>query len=113
MENDDALSFNHAMVYVSSVDRALRFYQGILGFELVETQGEDYARLKSPGSSTTIALHRLANSGGDAASGRIRLYFEVGNLAAFCRKAESGGAVFDSGPEMMPWGVDARLSEGS
>ena len=32
----DKLSFNHAMVYVKDVQRALDFYRGLLGFKQVD-----------------------------------------------------------------------------
>src|SRR6266496_338875 len=60
-EAGDKLSFNHAMVYVKDVQRALSFYRELLGFKLVdEFRYEDrpvYARLRAPGGDGTIALH--------------------------------------------------------
>ena len=33
---DGKLHFNHAMIYVRDVERAVRFYRDLLGFKLIE-----------------------------------------------------------------------------
>jgi catechol 2,3-dioxygenase-like lactoylglutathione lyase family enzyme len=93
------LDFNHAMVYVSDVAQAKRFYVDQLGFRLIEEAEGFYARLRSPGSTTTIALHKRE----PGVSG-MRLYFEVQNLDAFCARLVKQGVRFDKGPQDMPWG---------
>ncbi|PWU01594.1 MAG: hypothetical protein C5B51_22540 [Terriglobia bacterium] len=101
------LSFNHAMVYSRNVDKALEFYEGKLGLELLETyqtpHGCVYARLKAAGTDTTIALHALA-PGEELKAGGVRLYFEIRNLESFCKKLESRGVKFSKAPKLMPWG---------
>lgn len=101
-------NFNHAMVYVRSVGVSLTFYRDILGLELLETYdvpqvGPVYARLKSPASDSTIALHAVER-GASFAPGAVRLYFEVRNLGAVCRQMQKKGVVFSKPPAMMPWG---------
>jgi len=93
------LDFNHAMVYVSDVAQAKRFYVDQLGFRLIEEAEGFYARLRSPGSTTTIALHKRE----PGVSG-MRLYFEVPNLDTFCARLVKQGVRFDKGPQDMPWG---------
>lgn len=72
------LTFNHAMVYSRDVPASVRFYAGVLGFKVLEEyQGHDtvvYARLKSPRSNGTIALHLVA-PGQELHTGGVRLYF--------------------------------------
>src|SRR3974390_3243984 len=50
---DGKLTFNHAMIYVKDVNRALGFYRDLLGFKLIEDFRYDgvpvYARLSAPG----------------------------------------------------------------
>ena len=103
----DKLSFNHAMVYVKDVQRALDFYRGLLGFKQVdEFRYEDkpvYARLRAPGGDGTIALHQ-AGPGASVASEGVRLYFEVLDLDGFCRKLQASGFYITQLPQMMPWG---------
>ena len=103
----DKLSFNHAMVYVKDVQRALDFYRGLLGFKQVDEfryEGKPvYARLCAPGGEGTIALHQ-AGPGASLASEGVRLYFEIRDLDGFCRKLQAGGFYITQMPQMMPWG---------
>ncbi len=83
------LTFNHAMVYSRDVPKAVHFYADLLGFKVIEEyQGHGrivYARLKSAGGDTTIALHQVA-PGEELHPGGIRLYFEVKDLDRFCKR---------------------------
>jgi catechol 2,3-dioxygenase-like lactoylglutathione lyase family enzyme len=101
------LTFNHAMVYSRDVPAALRFYADLLGLKILEEYKTPhttvYARLKSPGSDTTIALHALA-PGEELRAGGIRLYFEIKDLEKFCKRLEAAGAKFSQQPKVMPWG---------
>lgn len=103
----DKLSFNHAMVYVKDVQRALDFYHQLLGFKQVDEfryEGKPvYARLCAPGGDGTIALHQ-AGPGASVASEGVRLYFEIRDLDAFCRKLQANGFYITQLPQMMPWG---------
>lgn len=102
------MQFNHAMVYCRNVGKSMEFYCDQLGFELLEQYlvteiGPVYARLKSPDGDTTIALHML-NVSEPLHTGGIRLYFEVRNLDAVCKRLAKKGVVFTKPPTVMPWG---------
>jgi catechol 2,3-dioxygenase-like lactoylglutathione lyase family enzyme len=98
------LDFNHAMIYTADVGRALGFYRDQLGFEAIEVHS-DYARLKSSGGATTIALHALEKSATfDGAQERTRLYFEAESLDDFCAALVAKGVVLEQMPKDMPWG---------
>jgi catechol 2,3-dioxygenase-like lactoylglutathione lyase family enzyme len=103
----DKLSFNHAMVYVKDVQRALDFYHKLLGFKQVDEfryEGKPvYARLCAPGGDGTIALHQ-AGPGASVASEGVRLYFEIRDLDGFCRKLQANDFYITQLPQMMPWG---------
>ncbi len=103
----DKLAFNHAMVYVKDVDRALDFYRELLGFKQVDEfryEGKPvYSRLRAPGGDGTIALHQ-AGPGTSLASEGVRLYFEIRELDEFCRKLQAKGFYITQLPRMMPWG---------
>lgn len=105
--SDDKLTFNHAMIYVKDVARALGFYHDLMGFKLIEDfrhEGKSvYARLRAPGGDGTIALH-LAGPGASLVSEGVRLYFEVRELDDFCRKLMAKGFYITQMPRMMPWG---------
>jgi catechol 2,3-dioxygenase-like lactoylglutathione lyase family enzyme len=102
------LTFNHAMVYVHDVARALPFYRDLLGFKVIEqfrgSGSPVYARLRSPSGRTTLALHQLDPGQALHQNGGIRLYFEVKNLEKFCRKLAAAGVRFLQPPKVMPWG---------
>src|SRR5215471_8723418 len=106
-EAGEKLTFNHAMVYVKDVERALRFYRDLLGFKLIEDfryEGQSvYARLRAPGGDGTMALH-LASPGAPTASEGVRLYFEIRELDDFCRGLQKKGFYITQLPRMMPWG---------
>jgi catechol 2,3-dioxygenase-like lactoylglutathione lyase family enzyme len=101
------LSFNHAMIYVKDVERALHFYRDLLGFKPIEdfrVEGRPvYARLKAPGGDATIGLHQAGASDSVASDG-VRLYFEVRELDDFCRKLQQKNFFITRLPAMMPWG---------
>lgn len=103
----ERLTFNHAMVYVKDVQRALGFYHDLLGFKLIEDfryEGKPvYARLRAPGGDGTIALH-LAGPDQPLTSEGVRLYFEVRDLDGFCHKLQARDFYITQMPRMMPWG---------
>ncbi len=99
-----ALEFNHAMIYVRDVPRALDFYSGKLGFRVIEQFGTGYARLRSPAGSTTIALHQLGEDVHSADAPGIRLYFEAKQLDRLCNKLAAAGVAIKKMPQQMPWG---------
>jgi len=102
------LRFNHAMVYVKDVRRALRFYRDCLGFVQIETYDYGgfpvYARLRSPAGGTTIALHQLEPGKVLSRTQGIRLYFETRNLNPLCKRLAARGVKFSQMPKKMPWG---------
>jgi len=103
----EKLTFNHAMMYVKDVERAMRFYMDMMGFKLIEDfryEGTPvYARLRAPGGDGTIALHQ-AGPGVSVASDGVRLYFEIRDVDGFCRKLQHKGFYIPQAPRMMPWG---------
>ena len=105
--SDGKLTFNHAMIYVKDVARALGFYRDLMGFKLIEDFRYEgipvYARLRAPGGDGTIALHQ-AGPGASLVSEGVRLYFEVRDLDDFCRKLMQKGFYITQMPRMMPWG---------
>jgi len=105
--SDGKLNFNHAMIYVKDVERAMRFYRDLMGFKLIEDfryEGTPvYARLRAPGGDGSIALHQ-AGPGASLVSDGVRLYFEVRDLDDFCRKLMQKGFYITQLPRMMPWG---------
>jgi catechol 2,3-dioxygenase-like lactoylglutathione lyase family enzyme len=111
-----ALEFNHAMIYTRDASRAVEFYSGRLGFKLIDEFRHNgflvYARLRAPRGNSTIALHMLEPGSTLPDNEGVRLYFEVKNLAPFCKSLRAAGVAFDSQPKLMPWGwVHAYLRD--
>lgn len=99
------IEFNHAMIYTNRLPEALKFYRDALGFEAVDTYPGAYARLKSPGGRTTIALHVLdPGQRMNSKTEGLRLYFEVQGLDAYCKALRKKGVTFEQLPKKMPWG---------
>ncbi len=110
------VSFNHAMIYVRDVARALHFYQDLLGLKSVDVFQYDsrpvYARLQSPVGATTIALHQVEPGKDLPSFDSIRLYFEVKELDALCKSLQAEGVEITQLPKPMPWGwTHAYLSD--
>ena len=97
----DGPAFNHAMLYVSRIDRALRFYVDVLGFRVVD-ELDGYARLRAARGTSTIALH-LSESRRPPRS-TIRLYFEVSDIERYCAELEAMGIRFTAPLERKSWG---------
>jgi catechol 2,3-dioxygenase-like lactoylglutathione lyase family enzyme len=98
-----SVTFNHAMIYVSDLARAVDFYGNRLGFRLLARVDPVYARLRAPRGTSTIALHAL-EEGGSADAPGVRLYFEVEDLERFCKRLAADGVVFKQPPQKQPWG---------
>jgi len=99
------LEFNHAMVYSVDVARSVAFYRDLLGFEVIDQYPGAYARLRSPGTTTTLALHCVEDGRAlDPRASGLRLYFEVKALDRFCAALAAKGVLLDQMPKDMPWG---------
>ena len=68
-------SIGHTHLKVSHLDRALAFWQGVLGFELQQRMGDQAAFLSAGGYHHHIGLNTWESSGGSApARGTTGLY---------------------------------------
>ena len=96
---------NYAIVFVSDMDRSLRFYRDILGIPL---------RFESPGWSefanegTTIALHQTpaqASGAEEEQAGSCRLGFQVPDLDALHRDLVAKEVTCSSPPQAQQYGI--------
>ena len=102
------------ILYVSDQDRAIRFYSGLLGFELRIKHGKYWAELAA--GTTTLALHlaepkKEEESGAAAAApkeptaGSASASFFVKDLKSFhARALEFDGCKVVKEPVQQPWG---------
>ncbi len=93
------LEFNHVMLYATDVARSIEFYTRMLGFKLLEEQAPYYARLQSPDSKTTLALHKV-----EPGARGFRLYFETDKLDKLYAELQKRGVQFDREPRDEVWG---------
>jgi catechol 2,3-dioxygenase-like lactoylglutathione lyase family enzyme len=67
----------NATVYVSDMDRAVRFYTETLGFKLVVRHGDDWAEIDA-GAGLILGLHRASGHGPKPGTmGSISIGFQV------------------------------------
>jgi len=99
------MRLNHVLIYVADVGRSLAFYENELGFVRIEGSGKDgYARLRAPDGEATLGLHQREGEGAVPQHEGIRLYIEVEDLDAACRRFQDRGVEFEQPPQDMPWG---------
>lgn len=68
-------SIGHIHLKVSNLDRAIEFYRGVLGFDLMQRYGDEAAFLSAGGYHHHIALNTWESKGGSAPpSGSTGLY---------------------------------------
>jgi len=88
-------------------DRALRFWQGVLGVELERRSAEAGSGWETDADGLRLGVHERGPGPGDTAS---LPYFTVGDMAAALERVrELGGSVIHPGEK---WAV-CRDSEGS
>lgn len=77
---------------VSNLDKAVRFYTKVLGFQLKVRDGEQWAEIAAPG--LTIALHPVGLDGSAREPSNLSIGFAVDNLDAARRTLEAKGVDF-------------------
>ena len=72
---DDSVRIGHVHLKVSDLERALKFYQGVLGFELMQRFGRQAAFLSAGGYHHHLGLNTWESAGGKPpAPGTTGLY---------------------------------------
>lgn len=97
---------NHAVLYVSDVERSVEFYRGVMGFEVLGLPGgpiRGAAFLKAPGSTNDhdLGLFEVGSSAGASQAGRgqvgmYHLAWEVDTLAELqstAQRLDAAGAL--------------------
>jgi catechol 2,3-dioxygenase-like lactoylglutathione lyase family enzyme len=104
-------------VLVDDYDRALDFYVGRVGFDLVDdTEMDDGRRwvvVAPPGATETGLLLAVATTPaqaariGDQAGGRVWLFLETDDLARDRARMLAAGVTFEEEPREEPYGIVA------
>lgn len=108
------MKFGYTIVYVSSVEDTLKFYQEAFGFDILFLhESKDYGELSTGETKLAFASHELgdANLNGnyqkasvDGQPFGIELVFVTEDVPAALEKAIASGAILLKHPEEKPWG---------
>jgi catechol 2,3-dioxygenase-like lactoylglutathione lyase family enzyme len=107
----------HVAVVVDDYDRAIRFFVGALGFELVEDspsltndgRPKRWVVVRPPGAQTGIVLARADGDEQAAAigrqfAGRVGLFLRVEDFDAAYERMQAAGVEFIGEPRAEPYG---------
>jgi catechol 2,3-dioxygenase-like lactoylglutathione lyase family enzyme len=112
------MHLEHMAVVVDDYDRAIEFFVGALGFELVEdspaltTEGgrpKRWVVVRPPGARTGLLLaqadgERQAAAVGDQFAGRVGLFLRVDDFDAAYQRMRAAGVEFLGKPRSEPYG---------
>jgi catechol 2,3-dioxygenase-like lactoylglutathione lyase family enzyme len=93
-----AASLARIVISVADLDRALAFYEGLLGFA-VNWRGDEVVRLRS--SELDVLLHQRETSPSEHA---IALSFAVDDVDTATEAAVALGCELMDSPDDQPWG---------
>ncbi len=90
---------NHAVLYVSDVERSVRFYSGVFGFEEIAREGGRMAFLRAAGSSNhhDLALLEVGGSAPRPPRGAIGLYHLAWEVATIDELADASRVLSEVG----------------
>lgn len=104
-------------IVVDNYDRAIEFFTGILGFDLVEDspsltndgRPKRWVVVRPPGAETGILLARAdgqdqAAVAGNQVAGRVGFFLRVGDFDAAYARMTAAGVEFVSAPRSEPYG---------
>jgi catechol 2,3-dioxygenase-like lactoylglutathione lyase family enzyme len=104
-------------IIVDDYDRAIAFFTGALGFDLVEDspsltndgRPKRWVVVRPPGGDTAILLaqangERQAAAVGNQTAGRVGFFLEVDDFGAAYRRMTAAGVEFLSTPRTEPYG---------
>jgi catechol 2,3-dioxygenase-like lactoylglutathione lyase family enzyme len=108
----------HFTIIVDDYDRAIEFFTGALGFELVEdspaltTQGgrpKRWVVVRPPGAQTGVLLAqadgpRQAAAVGNQVAGRVGFFLRVNDFGAAYERMTAAGVEFATEPRDEPYG---------
>src|SRR5438093_2395547 len=71
---DPRVDIGHVHLKVSDIDRALAFYEGVLGFDVMARMGDEAAFISAGGYHHHIGLNTWESAGGSPPPGTTGLY---------------------------------------
>ena len=108
----------HVALIVADYDEAIRFFVGVLGFDLVEDSAALRSRdgrpkrwvvVRPPGAATGLLLakadgEREARAVGDQFAGRVGLFLRVEDFQSSYERMRMAGVEFVGSPRQEPYG---------
>ena len=104
-------------IVVEDYDRAIEFFTGALGFELVEDspsltndgRPKRWVVVRPPGAETGLLLARADGADqaavvGRQAAGRVGFFLRVDDFEATCQRLAGAGVEFARPPRTQPYG---------
>lgn len=102
---------------VREYDPAIRFFVGVLGFELVEDspsltndgRAKRWVVVRPPGAETGVLLARANGAsqealGGEQFAGRVGMFLRVDDFDSVLARMRAAGVIITSGPRDEPYG---------
>lgn len=83
------------IIYARRLEEVAEFYCKYFGFEILRLEGDRIVELVSQGAGANILLHPMS-AGRKEGQTLLKLVFDVEDVEAFCRDAESRGLKFGS-----------------
>lgn len=98
------MRFGHTEIFVSDPIRSMHLYVSVLGFELVENQGNQYIWLVNNGSLFLLRPHRDADTGATYQQTPSAIVLYSSDIEADRARLEAGGIFiqgYDGTPECL------------
>jgi predicted enzyme related to lactoylglutathione lyase len=99
---------DHVYYWVSDMDRAVKFYEDVLGLELRQRNGPTWAEFD--GGSVTLAIHQ-AVEGWPAQPGGATAVFKTADLDTARSELEGRGVEFGHAGEVGEWARYATFKD--
>jgi predicted enzyme related to lactoylglutathione lyase len=81
------------IIYTKRLEEVAEFYRKYFGFEILKLEGDRIVELVSQDAGSNILLHPMSEGRKDEQT-LVKLVFDVEDVEAFCRDAESRGLKF-------------------
>lgn len=81
------------ILYAQDLDALAEFYGRHIGYTAVHRAGDRVVELRPPGAGITLLLHPAAK-GQKAGQSRVKLVFDIQDVAGFVAKAKDQGLEF-------------------
>ncbi len=92
------MKFGYAIKYVADMNRAVKFYRDVLGFEL-KFESPEWSEFAT--GETTLALHRASEKN---PAGSVELGFKVPGIQKFYEEMMAKGVKFSMPPTKQDFG---------